>query len=88
MSKVKEFFESPHIQIALAVGASIIVLAYFSKRVFTEPIGFLPMAIPPFVATIYEVVLGKYPDSKISTNLYWIVAIFTTTALVIVLSWN
>lgn len=88
MSKVKEFFESPHIQIALATGISIIVLAYFSKRVFTEPIGYLPLAIPPFVATIYEAVLGKYAGSKICTTWYWIVAIFAATALVIVLAWN
>jgi len=48
MSKVKDFFKSPHIQIALATGFSIIVMAYFSKRILPRPIGYLPSAIPPF----------------------------------------
>ena len=87
MSKFKDFFESPHIQISLATGVSILVLAYFSKHVLPEPIGYLPLAIPPFVATIYESVLGKYKNSKICTTWYWIVAILVATALVILLSW-
>lgn len=86
MSKVKEFFKSPHIQIALATGLSIIVLAYFSKHVLSEPIKYLPIAIPPFIATIYEAVYSKNKDSKITTTWYWIVAIFVATALVILLS--
>jgi len=64
MSKIKELIKSPHIQIALATGFSIIILAYFSKRIFPEPIGYLPLAIPPFIATIYEGVIGKYKDKK------------------------
>jgi hypothetical protein len=37
MSKIKELIKSPHIQIALATGFSIIVMAYFSKRVLPKP---------------------------------------------------
>lgn len=83
MSKLKDFFKSPHIQISLATGISIIILAYFSKRVCTEPIAYLPLAIPPFIATIYESILKKYKDKKICTTWYWIVAIFIATVLVI-----
>ncbi len=84
MSKVKDFFKSPHIQIALAAGFSIIVLAYFSKRVLPEPIGYLPLAIPPFLATIFESLLGsRHKNSKICTTWYWVVAILVATALVI-----
>ena len=86
MSKLKELFKSPHIQISLATGFSIIVLAYFPKRVLSEPIGYLPLAVPPFIATIYEAVLTKNRDSKISTAWYWVVAILIATALVILLS--
>jgi hypothetical protein len=83
MSKIKELLKSPHIQIALATGISIIVLAYFSKRVLPEPIDYLSLAIPPFIATVYEAVINKYKDSWITTTWYWVVAIFLATALVI-----
>lgn len=83
MQKLKELLKSPHIQIALATGVSIIVLAYFSKRVLPEPIGYLPLAIPPFIATIYEAVAAKHKNKKISTTWYWVAAILGTTALVI-----
>ena len=84
MSKVKAFFKSPHIQIALATGISIIALAYFSKYVLPRPIGYLALAAPPFIATIYEAVLQKHKDSKMCTARFWVVAIFAATALVIV----
>ncbi len=87
MSKIKELVKSPHIQISLATGISIIALAYFSKRVLPEPLGYLALAIPPFIATIYESVLGKYKNSKICTTWYWVAAIIFATALVIFLSW-
>ena len=86
MSKLKEFFKSPHIQIALATGASIIALAYFSKRILPEPIGYLPAAIPPFIALIFEGVLSKYKNKKIATTWYWIAAILGATVLIIVVN--
>jgi predicted histidine transporter YuiF (NhaC family) len=85
MSKLKDLLKSPHIQIALATGISIIVMAYFSKRVLPKPIGYLPTAIPPFIMVIYEAVLTKYKNSKICTAWYWVAAIFITTALIITL---
>ena len=68
MKKLKELLKSPHIQIAIATGVSIIVLAYFSKRVLPKPIGYLPLAIAPFIASIYEFVAKKYNNKKISTT--------------------
>jgi len=85
MNKLKNFLKSPHIQIALATGLSIIVMAYFSKRVLPEPIGYLPMTIPPFIALIYENVLNKNKKKKVATALYWVIAIFAVTALIIIL---
>ena len=58
MKKNLALLKSPHIQIALATGLSIIVLAYFSKNILPEPIGYLLLAIPPFIATIYEAVVA------------------------------
>ena len=84
MKKIKEFFESPHIQIALAVGFSIIAMSYFSKHILTKPIGYLSLAIPPFVGTIFESLLSKYKDSKFLKAHYWVIAVFIATFLVIV----
>ena len=85
MSKLKELFWSPHVSIALATGISIIVLAYFSKKVLPEPIGYLPTAIPPFFMVIYESLYERYKNRKICTTWYWVVAIFLSTAIIIVL---
>jgi predicted histidine transporter YuiF (NhaC family) len=84
MSALKKLIQSPHIQIALATGICIIAMAYFSKRILPRPIGYLPAAIPPFLMAIYEALLGRHKNSRICTTWYWIVAIFITTALVIV----
>jgi len=83
MSKIVDFFKSHHIQLALAVGVSILAIAYVSKRVLPEPIGKLPAALPAFVAVLYEAALAKYPDSKLSTAWYWVVAVLATTAVII-----
>ncbi|MBN2410764.1 hypothetical protein JXQ31_03660 [candidate division KSB1 bacterium] len=85
VAKIKEIFKSPHIHIALATGACIIILAYFSKRVLPRPIGYLANAIPPFLMAVYEALLSRFKDSKLCTTWYWIAAIFATTALIIVL---
>lgn len=85
MSKLKEIIKSPHVHIALATGISIIVMAYFSKRILPKPIGFLPTAIPPLLMTLYEAVMIRYKNKRICTTWYWVVAIFFTTVLIIVL---
>lgn len=83
MSKIKELLKSPHIQIAIATGICIIILAYVSKRILPQPMSELAIAIPPFLMTIYEAVLSRHKDSKISTPWYWILAIFAATAILI-----
>ena len=83
MSKLKEMIKSPHIHIALATGASIIIMAYVSKRVLSEPMSYLALAIPPFVTLIFETLLDRHKESKFMTTWYWVVAIFVATALVI-----
>jgi len=86
MSKIKDFFKNPHIQISLATGISILVLAYFSKRVLPQPLSYLEIAAPPFIATIYESLLKKHKDKKFMQIWIWIVAIIISTAMVIVLN--
>jgi len=84
MEKLIELFRSSHIQIALITGICIIVMAYVSKRMLAEPIGYLPLTVPPFIATLYESLAVKYKDLKILNTVYGIVAILISTVLVIV----
>ena len=86
MNNFKQLLKSPHIQIALAIGFNIIILAYFSKRILPEPIGNLYLAIPPFIGTIFELLLGKYGGSRFCKTGYWAAAIFLSTAIVILLN--
>jgi len=83
MSKRNELLKSPHIHIALVTGCCIIILAYFSKRVFPEPIRDLYLAIPPFVMAVWEVLRGKHKEKKFMTTWYWVVAVVLTTAFII-----
>lgn len=87
MSKAAGFFKSPLIQIALTTAVSIIVLAWFSKRILPQPIGYLPLAIPPFLATIHGALCSKNKDSKYCVTRYWVIAILLATALVILFNW-
>lgn len=88
MSKVRNLLKSPHIHISLATGISILILAYFSKKILPEPIDYLPLAAPPFIMTVFEAILAKHKGKKITTTWYWVVAILIATALVILLSWQ
>ena len=83
MSKFKELIKSPHIHIALATGFSIIIMAYVSKKILTEPIGTIPLAIPPLLMLLYEALLGRYKTTRIVTTWYWILAILGSTVLII-----
>ena len=88
MTKITELMRSHHIQIALATGASIIALAYFSKRVLPEPIPYLDQAFPPFLAALGEGAVTKYKGSRLGTSWYWVAAILLSTALVIARHWG
>jgi len=83
MSKFKEIIRSGHVHIAMATGISIIVMAYVSKRVLPEPIGYLPLAIPPFVMTIYEALVSKEKYARYCKTSYWVAGIFAATIIVI-----
>lgn len=71
------------IQIALAVGISILVMAWCSKHALPRPIGYLPGAFPPFLAALYEVARNRYPERPVAKTGYWVVAILAATAGVI-----
>ncbi len=83
MSKFRELIKSPRIQVELATGFSIIVMASVSRWVLPEPIGYLPLAIPPFLMVIYEAVVARHKNSRVCTAWYWISAILIATLIVI-----
>ena len=84
MSKVKKISINPQIQIALAAGMSIIVLAFFSKRVLPEPLSYLELALPPFVALFFATPPTKKKKAVgYRRPLYGILAILLATVLVI-----
>lgn len=83
ISKLGDFFRSPHIQLALATGVSIIALAYVSKRVLPEPMNPLALAFPPFLAVLAEGLVSKYGDSWYGASWTWVLAILSSTVLVI-----
>ena len=85
MKKFIQFIKSPHIQIAFATGISIVIMAYVSKRVLEKPIGYLTLAIPPFIALIFETVFDKYKNSKFLKTWYWVTAVLLSTAIIIIL---
>ena len=84
MSKIKDFFKNPHIQISIATGISIIALAYFSKRILSQPLSYLELAASPFIATIFESLLAKHKNKKFMQTWIWVVAIYIATTLVII----
>ena len=71
------------IQISLAAGLSIIALAYFSKRVLPEPLSYLELAIPPFLATFYEGATRKKKAAWYGRPIVGVLAILLATVLVI-----
>jgi branched-subunit amino acid transport protein AzlD len=83
MRQLKAFIRSPHIHIALATAVCIIIMAYFSKRIFSEPLGYLASAIPPFFMVMYELLIAQHKDHKLMKSRYWIGAILASTAVVI-----
>ena len=54
MRIIREFFAHPIIQTALVTGASTIALAWFSKRIFAEPLRNWELGLPVFLFTLWQ----------------------------------
>ena len=59
LTKIKDFFAHPLIQISLAAGASIIALAWFFKKVAGTEVPEMWAAIPALVIPFYELAKSK-----------------------------
>ena len=81
--KIKEELREPHIPLAIVAGLSILIMAYFSKKLLSRPIDYLPLAIPPFLMTIYEAIYKKQKEHWITKQWIWILAIILSTAIVL-----
>ena len=83
MSKFEKLLKSPHIQIALAAGISILLIASFSKWVLEKPINPFLLAVPALIEVVYEYYLKKDKESKILKTWYWVCGILFSTILII-----
>jgi len=84
MSKIKELLKSGHIHVATALGISIIVLAYFSKRIMPEPLEPIYLSITSLIMLGYEVVVGMKKHKKLEKSIYWVMAIIIATIVIII----
>ena len=86
MRVVKEFFAHPIIQIALALGASTVILAYYSKRVLDQPLRNWELGLPAFLAMLFQGYVQTHKSSRFSRSWIGILAVVLATVLVIVLN--
>jgi hypothetical protein len=82
---VSRLLHSGHIHVALALGASIIVLALVSKRVLPEPMDPLYLSITSLIMLGYETVVGTKKYRRLERSVYWVLAIVLATTLIILL---
>lgn len=80
---IKEFFSHPLIQLALVSGASIIALAYVSKRVLPEPMKNLYVSLPPLLVALAGGLMGTKKNAWYTNRYLWLVAVAMTTILII-----
>ena len=86
LTKIKKELKEPHIPLALATGACIIIMAYFSKKILPKPIDYIPLAIIPFFMMSFEALYNsKYKDHWICKIWIWVVLIFASTAIIILI---
>jgi D-alanyl-D-alanine carboxypeptidase len=80
---IKDFFSSKHIQLALVSGASIILLAYVSKRVLPEPIDKKLLTIPPLMVVMAEGFINSKKKAWFTNANFWLVGIVLANILII-----
>ena len=71
---------------ALVLGASTIVLAYFSKRVFVEPLRNWELALPAFVATLFQGFAYKKRVSRFGRP--WIGMLIVVLVTLLIIAFN
>lgn len=83
MSALKKLYRSPLIHVALAAGISIIVLAYFSKRILQQPLSDLEIALPSILMTLHFSLYSKYREKLESKTHFWVIGILLISCIII-----
>lgn len=83
LKKLKEFFTNDHIQMSLATGACIIVLALFFKKVMHQEVPPIEAAIPAALFAFWEGARKKYKDSLLGRPLLWGAAMLLSVGITI-----
>jgi hypothetical protein len=71
---------------ALVMGASTIILAYFSKRVFAEPLSKWELGLPALLAVLFQGFAKMRESSRFSREWVGLLIVVLTTALVIIMN--
>ena len=85
MPDLKGLFGSPHIQIAIAAGVSILALATSSVWLPMAPFDPMLLTIPPLIEVVHGVLYKKRKDAWYMKTWYWACLIVVSTALLILL---
>lgn len=86
MKTVREFIAHPMIQMALVLAAITLILAYFSKRVFAEPLRNWELGLPAFLGSLFQGLTGTRKSSRFSRP--WVGVLVTVLAAILVLAVN
>ena len=85
MPNLNEYLQSPHIQIAIAAGLSILAIATSSVWLPMNPLDPLLLTIPALIEVAHGVVFKKCKGTWYAKTGYWVSAILVSTALLILL---
>ena len=88
MKKFKERIKSGDLQVEIALGISILALAYVSTLKSVRPFSYLELCVAGVITTFYELAdNSKKPSiARFATKpVYWTIAIGLSTALFIIL---
>ncbi len=86
MKTIKEFFVHPLIQMALVLGAITIIMAYFSKRVFSEPLRSWELGLPAYLGLLFQGFAKTRESSRFSRP--WIGILIVVLLAILVLALN
>ena len=83
MASCKEILRSGHIHVSLALGISIIVLAYVSKRMLPAPMEPIYLSMTSLLMAGYEAVENRKKYKRFAKSWCWVLSIFAATVVII-----
>ena len=87
MKTKKEKGDIRHIYLACATGFTILLMAFMSGKILPQPLSYLELAAPPFIAGVGELFWAhKTIGPKVKTW-YVIAAVLASTALILAINY-